>query len=119
MDAFEQLIGSLFTKPHDGKEQAHEKVEMDLADKAQDLEEPSLDMPQPAPAAEEKKPDYEAQFKKKDKDSDGKLTLEEFKGKLEGDKATMAEKQFKRLDKDSDGKLTLEEFKTRMMKKKA
>ncbi|ABV61795.2 hypothetical protein [Bacillus pumilus] len=39
MDAFEQLIGSLFTKPHDGKEQAHEKVEMDLADKAQDLEE--------------------------------------------------------------------------------
>ncbi|WP_144556788.1 hypothetical protein [Bacillus pumilus] len=39
MDAFEQLIGSLFTKPHDGKEQAHEKVEMDLADKAQNLEE--------------------------------------------------------------------------------
>lgn len=39
MDTFEQLIGSLFTKPYDGKEQAHEKVEMDLADKAQDLEE--------------------------------------------------------------------------------
>ncbi|AOC57148.1 MULTISPECIES: hypothetical protein [Bacillus] len=38
MDAFEQLIGSLFTKPHDGKEQAHEKGEMDLADKANDLE---------------------------------------------------------------------------------
>lgn len=38
MDAFEQLIGSLFTKPHDGKEQAHEKSEMDLADKANDLE---------------------------------------------------------------------------------
>ena len=39
MDAFEQLIGSLFTKPHDGKEQAHEKAEMDLTDKANDLEE--------------------------------------------------------------------------------
>lgn len=39
MDAFEQLIGSLFTKPHDGKEQAHEKAEMDLANKAKDLEE--------------------------------------------------------------------------------
>ncbi|MEK5133654.1 hypothetical protein NST39_06290 [Bacillus sp. FSL W8-0645] len=39
MDAFEQLIGSLFTEPHDGKEQAHEKVEMDLTDKAKDLEE--------------------------------------------------------------------------------
>lgn len=38
MDAFEQLIGSLFTRPHDGKEQAYEKVEMDLANKVNDLE---------------------------------------------------------------------------------
>jgi len=78
----------------------------------------AADPPKPEPPkTEEKKPDYEAQFKKKDANSDGKLTLEEFKGKLEGEKATMAEKQFKRLDKDSDGKLTLEEFKTRPMKK--
>ncbi|MFJ5963750.1 MULTISPECIES: hypothetical protein [unclassified Bacillus (in: firmicutes)] len=38
MDAFEQLLGSLFSRPYDGKEQEHEKVVMDLADKANDLE---------------------------------------------------------------------------------
>ncbi|MDM5297562.1 hypothetical protein QUF51_05295 [Bacillus pumilus] len=38
MDAFEQLMGSLFTRPHDEKEQAHEKGEMDLHEKANQLE---------------------------------------------------------------------------------
>lgn len=65
-----------------------------------------------------KKRDLDAIFKKLDKDSDGKLTLEEFKGKKTGKKADRAEKLFKRLDKDNDGKLTLEEFKTRKKKKK-
>ena len=73
----------------------------------------------PAFAAEKKKKkDLDAQFKKMDKDSDGKLTLEEYKGKRTGKKAERAEKLFKRLDKNSDGSLTLEEFKTRKKKKK-
>ncbi|MFS0655761.1 hypothetical protein [Bacillus sp. 179-C3.3 HS] len=38
MDAFEQLMGSLFTKPHDGKEQAHEKGETNVAKQAKELE---------------------------------------------------------------------------------
>jgi hypothetical protein len=68
--------------------------------------------PKPAPAAEEKKPvDPEVAFKRMDKDSDGKLTLEEFKGKKKGEMLTKAETQFKKLDKDSDNKVTLEEFK--------
>ncbi len=46
-----------------------------------------------------------------DKDSDGKLTLEEFKGKKMGDALAKAEAQFKKMDKDSDSKVTLEEFK--------
>ena len=53
----------------------------------------------------------EARFKMLDKNGDGKLSLEEYKGKAKGDKATKAEGQFKKLDKDGDGSLTLEEFK--------
>jgi len=64
-------------------------------------------------AQEKKKPDPEAQFAKLDKNSDKKLSLEEYKGKRTGDKATKAEEQFKKMDKDSDGSLTLEEFKAR------
>jgi Ca2+-binding EF-hand superfamily protein len=57
-------------------------------------------------------------FKKMDKDGDGKLSLAEFKGKREGDKATKAEATFKAKDKDADGFLSLEEFKAGGKKKK-
>jgi len=69
-----------------------------------------------AAAADKKKPDgakkpsAEEIFKKKDADSDGKLSVAEFKGKLEGDKAAKAEERFKKIDKNSDGSLSLEEF---------
>jgi len=65
-------------------------------------------------AADEKTP--EDVFKKMDKDSDGKISLAEFKGKREGDKATKAEGQFKKLDTNNDGSLSLEEFKARKKK---
>lgn len=68
-------------------------------------------------AQDKKKPDPEAQFKKMDKNSDSKLSLDEFKGKRTGDKATKAEETFKRKDKDSDGFLSLEEFKAGGKKK--
>jgi Ca2+-binding EF-hand superfamily protein len=64
----------------------------------------------PALAQEKKAADPAETFKKLDKDSDGKVSLAEFKGKREGDKATKAEEQFKKRDKNSDGFLTLEEF---------
>ena len=67
------------------------------------------------PAKGDKKPDFEAIFKKLDKDSSGDLTLAEFKGKREEEKA---KKSFDRLDKDNSGKLTLKEFTTRPMRKK-
>jgi hypothetical protein len=83
-------------------------------------EPPKPEPPKPAPAAEEKKPaDPEVAFKRMDKDSDGKLTLEEFKGKKKDDALAKAETQFKKLDKDSDGKVTLEEFKAGRKPKKA
>ncbi|MDX1944578.1 MAG: EF-hand domain-containing protein [Pirellulaceae bacterium] len=64
----------------------------------------------PAFAEEKKKPDPAETFKKLDADKDGKVSLAEFKGKREGDKATKAEETFKKKDKNSDGFLTLEEF---------
>ena len=64
-----------------------------------------------------KKLDPEMLFKKLDANSDGSLSLEEFKkfgemgkGKL-AEHPEMLEKMFKKLDTDNDGKLSLEEFK--------
>ena len=67
---------------------------------------------------DDKKPDLEEVFKKRDKDGDGKVSLEEFVGKRKDEAKEKAEKQFKRKDKDSDGFLTLEEFKAKPKKKK-
>lgn len=68
------------------------------------------------PAADEKpKPTPEETFKKLDKNADGKLSFDEFKGKREEEKARP---QFDAKDKDKDGFLTLEEFKA-MAKKKS
>ncbi len=72
----------------------------------------------PLSAAEEKKPDLDAAFKKLDKNSDSKLTEEEFVAKRTGEKADAAKKTFKRLDKNSDNSVSLEEFKNRGKKKK-
>lgn len=71
-----------------------------------------------ADKADKKKPDPEAQFKKLDANSDGKLSLDELKGKAEGKKAEAAEKRFKALDKDNDGSVSLDEYKAGFEKKK-
>ncbi len=64
------------------------------------------------------KPTAEERFKKLDKDGDGKLTMEEYKGKKTGEKAEAAEKDFKARDKDNDGFLTLDEFSAKIKKDK-
>jgi hypothetical protein len=54
----------------------------------------------------------EKAHKRLDTNSDGTVSLEEFKAGPRGKKdPTKAEKAFQKLDKDSDGKMTLEEFK--------
>lgn len=54
--------------------------------------------------------DPEAVFKKRDANNDGKLTLDEFKGKGKQDAAKI-EKRFAKLDKNGDKAVTLAEFK--------
>ena len=72
-----------------------------------------LGLASPLFAADKKadKPSPEEQFKRRDKNGDGKIDLAEFKGKAEGEKAAKAESQFKAKDKNNDGSLDLEEFK--------
>ena len=60
---------------------------------------------------DKKKADFEADFKKLDGNSDGKVTLEEFKEKATEKQKPRADQIFARMDKDSDGKVTLEEYK--------
>jgi hypothetical protein len=72
----------------------------------------------PAIAAQKQKAAPEELFKRMDKNSDGKLSAEEFKGKREGEKADKAAAAFKKMDKDNDGFLTLDEFKAGASKKK-
>src|SRR3954463_12927561 len=62
-------------------------------------------------AGAEKKADPEAAFKKIDANSDGKISLDEFKAGPMGKKdPAKAEEIFKKKDKNNDGSLTLEEF---------
>ncbi|MCM8527860.1 MAG: hypothetical protein NE327_15170 [Lentisphaeraceae bacterium] len=56
---------------------------------------------------------FAADFKTTDKDSDGKISKEEFAGKKKG-----LQKKFDKLDKNKDGSLCEEEFKASMKKKK-
>lgn len=73
-----------------------------------------------ASAADAKKaPDPEKIFARKDANSDGALTLEEFKTGLKDKALENAEKRFKKIDTDGDGKVSLDEFKAGMAAKKS
>ena len=61
-------------------------------------------------AGDKPKATPEENFKKKDKNSDGFLSLEEFIGKMEGEKKTKGETKFGKKDSNKDSKLSLEEF---------
>lgn len=69
----------------------------------------ALALPVRAAADDKPKATPEERFKRLDKNGDGKLSLEEFRGKqTENEKV---KKAFELRDKDKDGFLTLEEFK--------
>ena len=73
-------------------------------------------MPMVVGAQEKKTP--EELFKAMDKNSDGKLSKEEYVGAAEGEKKTKKEDRFKAADKNNDGFLDLEEYKAAQPKKK-
>jgi len=61
----------------------------------------------------------EARFKQMDRNDDGKITFDEYKGKRKNpEEIENAEQRFKRIDKNGDKKLTLEEFKAAQKKRK-
>jgi Ca2+-binding EF-hand superfamily protein len=62
-------------------------------------------------AQEKKGKTPEEQFAALDKNSDKKLSKDEYVGTREGEKKTKAEERFAAADKDKDGSLSLEEFK--------
>jgi Ca2+-binding EF-hand superfamily protein len=62
----------------------------------------------PVVAAEKPKRDPKSTFKKMDKNSDSKVTKEEFSAVVKD--AAKAEKTFAKLDKNGDGSLSLEEL---------
>jgi hypothetical protein len=73
----------------------------------------------PAVAAPAKKAaDPQKIFTRKDANSDGSLSLEEYKTGLKPEQADKADKRFKRIDTDGDGKLSFEEFKAGLPKPK-
>jgi len=67
---------------------------------------------------EKKAPNPEKVFAKKDANSDGSLSLEEFKTGLKDKALNSADKRFKKLDANGDSKLSLEEFKAGIPAKK-
>ena len=74
---------------------------------------PPTKPPATDPAAKPEKPkmDPAEAFKKMDKDSNGKVNLEEFKASPRWKKdPAKADEMFKKRDKDADGDITLEEF---------
>jgi Ca2+-binding EF-hand superfamily protein len=62
-------------------------------------------------AQEKKGKTPEEQFAALDKNSDKKLSKEEYVAMREGDKKTKAEERFAAADKNKDGSLDIEEFK--------
>jgi Ca2+-binding EF-hand superfamily protein len=69
-------------------------------------------------AAPGKAPDPQKAFSRKDADSDGFLTLDEFKTGMKDKQLENADKRFKKIDADADGKVSFDEFKAGMSKPK-
>lgn len=70
------------------------------------------------PAAPDRPIDPEKIFKRKDANSDGSLSLDEYKAGMKDKQLENADKRFKKIDTNGDGKLSFDEFKAGMPKPK-
>ena len=75
-------------------------------------------VPSVAVAAPGKAADPEKIFARKDANSDGFLTVEEYKKGMKEEQMEKADRRFKKIDTNGDGKLSLDEFKAGMPKPK-
>ena len=71
-----------------------------------------------ATAAPGKAPDPQKAFARKDANSDGSLTLDEYKTGMKDKQLEKADKRFKKIDTNGDGKVSFDEFKAGMPKPK-
>ena len=71
-----------------------------------------------ATAAPGKAPDPQKAFSRKDANSDGSLTLDEYKTGMKDKQLEKADKRFKKIDTNGDGKVSFDEFKAGMPKPK-
>jgi len=69
-------------------------------------------------AAPGKAPDPQKAFSRKDANSDGSLTLDEYKTGMKDKQLENADKRFKKIDTNGDGKVSFDEFKAGMPKPK-
>lgn len=65
-----------------------------------------------------KAPDPQKAFSRKDANSDGSLTLDEYKTGMKDKQLEKADKRFKKIDTNGDGKVSFDEFKAGMPKPK-
>jgi hypothetical protein len=75
-------------------------------------------LPSLAVAAPGKAVDPEKVFARKDANSDGFLTVDEYKKGMKEEQLEKADRRFKKIDTSGDGKLSLDEFKAGMPKPK-
>jgi len=95
-------LAAFVVTPVFAQDKPEAKPEAKTEAKAESAPAPKADAP-----AEKPKPTPEDRFKKMDKDGNGSLHLDEFRGTKE---ASEVEEAFKKLDANGDGKLSLEEF---------
>jgi len=69
-------------------------------------------------AAPAKAPDPQKVFARKDANSDGFLSLDEYKTGMKDKQLEKADKRFKKIDSSGDGKVSFDEFKDGMPKPK-
>ena len=68
---------------------------------------------------QKKAPNLDKVFARRDANSDGSLTLDEFKTGLKDKALANADKRFKKIDANGDGKVSLDEFKAGTPAKKS
>lgn len=78
----------------------------------------ALLVPSVSTAAPGKSVDPEKIFSRKDANSDGFLSVDEYKKGMKEEQLEKADRRFKKIDTNGDGKLSLDEFKAGMPKPK-